>query len=407
MNQEKIGKFISTMRKKKDLTQEQLAEKLNVSKNAVSKWERGLNLPDASIMQDVCSILDISLNELFAGEKLNKDEQIKHSEQTIINILKNQKHRNKIYKICLSILIVVVLIIIGRFTLIKMGYIMDDNLKYTQVYIAEYGNVKGNVDINSFGKKNIAFDIGANKYGEAVFKNPSKALKVLKRDYKDGIKLIQKEFNLLPLNRFNYKSYGKLAGMKEAELRPLIAQLISDGYIIQTQDEYSVLKMGDITPLKQENAHIYLKRMKESEEVKNAKLVGKTRSTGSSYEAGDETFLSGSGKKGRKQTGKAGKRSSSSTGKKSTDSLTSAGYELFERLKALRMIIAREEGMPPYIVFSDKTLIDMCEKLPLNAEAMLEVSGVGQNKLMKYGQRFVNEIDTFVKEHKGMAATIN
>lgn len=165
--------------------------------------------------------------------------------------------------------------------------------------------------------------------------------------------------------------------------------------------------MGDITPLKQENAHIYLKRMKESEEVKNAKLVGKTRSTGSSYEAGDETFLSGSGKKGRKQTGKAGKRSSSSTGKKSTDSLTSAGYELFERLKALRMIIAREEGMPPYIVFSDKTLIDMCEKLPLNAEAMLEVSGVGQNKLMKYGQRFVNEIDTFVKEHKGMAATIN
>ena len=112
MNQEKIGKFISTMRKKKDLTQEQLAEKLNVSKNAVSKWERGLNLPDASIMQDVCSILDISLNELFAGEKLNKDEQIKHSEQTIINILKNQKHRNKIYKICLSILIVVVLIII-------------------------------------------------------------------------------------------------------------------------------------------------------------------------------------------------------------------------------------------------------------------------------------------------------
>ena len=60
------------------------------------------------------------------------------------------------------------------------------------------------------------------------------------------------------------------------------------------------------------------------------------------------------------------------------------------------MIIAREEGMPPYIVFSDKTLIDMCEKLPLNAEAMLEVSGVGQYKLMKFGQRFVNEIDTLV-----------
>ena len=208
MIEKQIKDVIYENRKKKQLTQEQLADQLNVSNKTISKWERGLNLPDASIMQDVCSILDISLNELFAGEKLNKDEQIKHSEQTIINILKNQKHRNKIYKICLSILIVVVLIIIGRFTLIKMGYIMDDNLKYTQVYIAEYGDVKGNVDINSFGKKNIAFDIGANKYGEAVFKNPSKALKVLKRDYKDGIKLIQREFNLLPLNRFNYKSYG-------------------------------------------------------------------------------------------------------------------------------------------------------------------------------------------------------
>ena len=97
MNQEKIGKFISTMRKKQDLTQEQLAEKLNVSKNAVSKWERGLNLPDASIMKELCSLLDISLNELFAGEKLNKEEEVKQSEQTIISILKNQKYRNKIY----------------------------------------------------------------------------------------------------------------------------------------------------------------------------------------------------------------------------------------------------------------------------------------------------------------------
>ena len=71
MNQEKIGNFISENRKKLNMTQEQLAEKMNVSKNAVSKWERGLNLPDASIMQDLCSILNISLNELFKGEYKN------------------------------------------------------------------------------------------------------------------------------------------------------------------------------------------------------------------------------------------------------------------------------------------------------------------------------------------------
>lgn len=71
MNQDKIGKFITKNRKKQMMTQEELAEKLNVSKNAVSKWERGLNLPDASIMQELCLILNISLNELFIGEYKN------------------------------------------------------------------------------------------------------------------------------------------------------------------------------------------------------------------------------------------------------------------------------------------------------------------------------------------------
>ena len=54
--------------------------------------------------------------------------------------------------------------------------------------------------------------------------------------------------------------------------------------------------------------------------------------------------------------------------------LTAAGYELFERLRALRLVIAREEGVPPYIIFNDKTLIDMCEKLPVDADTMLSVS---------------------------------
>ena len=61
MDQIKIGRFISENRKKQNLTQEQLAEQLNISKNAVSKWERGLNLPDVSIMQDLCKILGIDI----------------------------------------------------------------------------------------------------------------------------------------------------------------------------------------------------------------------------------------------------------------------------------------------------------------------------------------------------------
>lgn len=210
MDQIKIGKFISKLRKSKEITQEQLAENLGVSKNAVSKWERGLNLPDASIMQDLCNNLEISLNELFAGEHLKEKEVKNQSETNILEILKFSNDKSKKYRILIliiSVLLIISFVILGRELLVSCGYILDNDLKYSQIYISGDGNIKGNVDVNKFGKINIDFDIGANKYGYAVFKNPNKALKRLKHDYSKGIKLIQKEFNLLPLNNFTYKNY--------------------------------------------------------------------------------------------------------------------------------------------------------------------------------------------------------
>ena len=91
MNQEKIGKFISLSRKNKRLTQEQLAEKLGVSINAVSKWERGLNLPDVSLMEKLCEVLDLTLNELFAGEKLTNEEMVRKSEKNIMSLMMTLK----------------------------------------------------------------------------------------------------------------------------------------------------------------------------------------------------------------------------------------------------------------------------------------------------------------------------
>ena len=76
MNQEKIGKFIATCRKAKHLTKSQLGEKLGVSYKAVSKWETGRSMSDISIMTDLCNTLEISLNELFASEKI-KEKDIK------------------------------------------------------------------------------------------------------------------------------------------------------------------------------------------------------------------------------------------------------------------------------------------------------------------------------------------
>lgn len=91
MNQEKIGKFISQIRKEKNLTQAQLSEKIGVSINAVSKWERGLNLPDASIMLELCNLLDITVNDLLSGEKLSAEDQKLKSDINAISVITTKK----------------------------------------------------------------------------------------------------------------------------------------------------------------------------------------------------------------------------------------------------------------------------------------------------------------------------
>ena len=207
-----------------------------------------------------------------------------------------------------------------------------------------------------------------------------------------GTLLGAKRARLKEVGALNYKSYGKLSNRKEAELRLLIDQMINAGYVIHTDGEYSVLRMGDISPLRDENTHVYIKKAKKTYASELLKGGGQT---------------GGEAVSGNASAGTAGSRPASRTRKKSTDSLTAAGYELFERLRALRLVIAREEGVPPYIIFNDKTLIDMCEKLPVDADTMLSVSGVGQNKLMKYGSRFTEEISTFVSAHKGVATTLD
>ena len=73
MNQTEIGKFIAKCRKGKSLTQAQLAERLNITDRAVSKWETGKSMPDSSIMLELCEILGITVNELFSGEEIGME----------------------------------------------------------------------------------------------------------------------------------------------------------------------------------------------------------------------------------------------------------------------------------------------------------------------------------------------
>lgn len=91
MEKIKIGNFITKCRKEKKLTQEQLAEKMDVSVNAVSKWERGLNLPDTSKIPELCNILEITINELLEGKKLTNNEMFDKAENNIISLMMTLK----------------------------------------------------------------------------------------------------------------------------------------------------------------------------------------------------------------------------------------------------------------------------------------------------------------------------
>ncbi len=95
MNQIKIGKFIADLRKEQNLTQKELAEKLNLSDKTVSKWECGKGLPDYSIMITLCDLMDISINELLSGERLSTIDYNQKAEENIINLIqestKNQE----------------------------------------------------------------------------------------------------------------------------------------------------------------------------------------------------------------------------------------------------------------------------------------------------------------------------
>lgn len=167
-----------------------------------------------------------------------------------------------------------------------------------------------------------------------------------------------KTARLEEIGAVRYKSYGVLARTNKNLLRRLIEQLVLEGYL--RVGDYQVLKLGDISGLKNPEASVSIKI---TDEDKQPEKTAKTK------------------KKAR-----------------SVETLTSSGYKLFERLKKLRLEIAREESMPPYIIFSDKTLIDMAAKMPASKPEMLDVSGVGENKFAKYGERFLEVIEEYRRE---------
>lgn len=163
---------------------------------------------------------------------------------------------------------------------------------------------------------------------------------------------------------FSYQSYGNLREMNEVEIKRIINYMLTEGLLLQTNDKYMLLKISHEADAVLHGDRTVIMKIAQAEPEKEKESAAKSRSSA----------------KARR-----------------SDTLNSRGLELFEQLRELRTTIAREEGMPPYIIFADKSLVDMCIKVPLNKSDMLKVSGVGENKYARYGERFLD----IIREYTG------
>ena len=163
-----------------------------------------------------------------------------------------------------------------------------------------------------------------------------------------------------------YASYGNLKEMTEAGVKQVINQMLIEGILEVTKDKYALLRTT-----------------KKAEAVLRGEcaVIVKEPKKAPVYESDRESRMSAA--------------AAGSSKKRISDILNSRGLKLFDRLRSLRIAIAKEESVPPYIIFSDKTLVDMCVKVPFTREEMLRVNGVGENKFERYGERFIQEINEF------------
>ena len=118
----KIGKYIAGKRKSLGMTQKQLAEKLGMSDKSVSKWERGVCLPDVSVYKELCSILGISFNEFLAGEDIAQENMIQKSETNIIEVIRDNINKQKCLKVmkCILLVIAICAVSIIGFTIYRL-----------------------------------------------------------------------------------------------------------------------------------------------------------------------------------------------------------------------------------------------------------------------------------------------
>ena len=130
MDQNKVGKFIQKLRKEKKMTQQELADKLGVTDKSIGNWENGRNMPDLSLFKPLCDILDISINELMSGERIDKDKYQEKFEENIVNTINYSTNQIDKYTNVMGHL----LIIMGLFTSMSAIMIFSSESIWGSIY---------------------------------------------------------------------------------------------------------------------------------------------------------------------------------------------------------------------------------------------------------------------------------
>lgn len=146
MNTYDFGKFLSQLRKEKGLTQIQLAEQLNVTDKAISRWETGKNFPDIEIFEDLSKILDISISELLEGKRIEKEKLFDVSEEHIVKQIKKNKKAKKVYMIIISVIMLFAMIcgyLVMQNSGIFAGVIYNEISCYSNDILTIMNNIDG------------------------------------------------------------------------------------------------------------------------------------------------------------------------------------------------------------------------------------------------------------------------
>lgn len=192
----KIGTYIAGKRKALGMTQKQLAEQLGMSDKSVSKWERGICLPDVALYAELCQILGISINEFFAGEDIAKEDLMQKSEENIIGVAKESKQKQKRLRSMLCLVLAVSVLVLSAVGIILYRFNGPQN-------------VIAPVDQESVEMKTVELLSGVDGafMYQYVTTDSYASLKIFVSEYRSG-KLIQKEPVLLGYEEIGSPKHG-------------------------------------------------------------------------------------------------------------------------------------------------------------------------------------------------------